>query len=445
MPRPRILIVDDDPGFSGRLADALMGLFAVEQCHSEAEYQSLFRPGRFDLLIMDMRLNKGHEGLNLLREALEADPLQTAIVMTAYADVETYTDALEAGALTYLDKKEFSPSLIARTVEAIIEQARMRRKVAELEERLRSSEPMELIGGSSVMRGIREAAIEAADLDAPVAIIGEPGTGKELVARNIHRLNPKRRDQAFAVFPRDCYQSADQFMASKSLGGVLFVKEAQRLDGRAWTSLLDRVKRASGGPKDIPQLIVAGTPGSPRVEKEFDGSLGTLRIEVSPLREHTEDIALIAQYALQSLHRQGNTHARSLRSTAIRLLEQMPWPGNVRELQLAIAYASSRADAERRTEIDPKDFPFAGSQLAQDEIRPLQMVNYKQHLARSELALVEAAIETFDETRQNELSEKLGYNDRYVFMRRIRKHFALYPGLCGEFYRTAELADNRSR
>ncbi len=195
-----VLIVDDDRAFAGKLARALEGMFRVESCHTEAEFRERFTVGRFDLIIMDMRLEKDREGLVLLKEALAQDSSQAAIVMTAYADTESYTDALASGALTYLDKHEFSPTLIARTVEAIVQQAALRRQVAALQWRLDATEPGEIIGTSTGIRQVREGIRRAADDGrAPVAIIGEPGTGRSLVARNIHHLSRRRADGPFVV------------------------------------------------------------------------------------------------------------------------------------------------------------------------------------------------------------------------------------------------------
>src|ERR1035437_5232252 len=130
MKRPQVLIVDDDRDYAAKLAGALEGLFEIETCHSESDFRERFAVGRYDLLIMDMRLEKDREGLTLLKEVVAQDPLQAAIVMTAYADTETYTDALESGALTYLDKREFSPALIARTVDAIVRQNKLRKRMS---------------------------------------------------------------------------------------------------------------------------------------------------------------------------------------------------------------------------------------------------------------------------------------------------------------------------
>jgi len=464
MQRPRVLIVDDDTAYAKELAGALESVFRVEVCHSEAEFRERFVPGRYDLLIVDMRLEKDREGLAILREALAADPMQAAIVMTAYADMETYSEALEAGAMTYLDKAEFSPALIASTVDAIIEQSRLRRRMNEIEERIRATEPLEIIGASPSVRRVRDEIRRAAESDAPVLLIGGPGSGKELVARNIHRLNRRRSKGPFvhAVCKRGlrddlttclfgAVQPLEKRSASASKGwiegahsGVLFLDGTDGLDEAAWAavcSLMEsgRCMHPASGRKieSDAQIVVAERPECARIERVAVNS--AVRIAIPDLREHIEDVAILAQYVLQGLFRDGRTNARSLRGAALAVLERLPWPGNVRELQCVIAYAAVRADAEGQREIGPEHLPMNAGEVGGSVSLPPRGYDYQQNLARAELALVEAAIETFGSTTKTDLARRLGYNDRFVFARRIRKCIAAYPASTFEFPRTIEM------
>jgi len=466
MERATVLIVDDDAAYAAKLAGALEGVFRVETCHSEADFRERFARGRYELLIVDMRLEKDREGLALLREALAADPLQAAIVMTAYADLETYTGALEAGAMTYLDKAEFSPALIARTVEAIVEQARMRRRVSVLEERLLVAEPLEIIGASPAIRRVREDLRRAAETDAPALLIGGPGAGKELVARNIHHLNRRRSDGPFlrAVCRRGGrndlttalfgpVQTLDKRGATGSRGwieeargGALFLDGVDGLDEAAWAevkALLEtrRCKHPVSGRKveADAQLIVSAWPGSRRGETEPNAATKAIRIVLPDLREHLEDVALLAQYVLQGLYRDGRTSVRALRGAALTALERMPWPGNIRELQSAIAYAAIRADAAGKREIGPEHLPASAEVMGGWVAGVPHGGDYQQNLARAELALVEAAIETYGPTTKTDLARRLGYNDRFVFSRRIRKCLTANPGLKDEHPKTTEM------
>ena len=478
MLRSHVLIVDDDKAFARKLAGALQGLFRIETCHSEADFRKKFAVNRYDLLIMDMRLEKDREGLDLLKEVLDQDPMQAAIVMTAYADMETYTDAIQSGALNYFDKHEFSPALIARTIEAILQQGRLQRRLAVVEQRLETSEPLEIIGASAEIKQIGELLRRAAENgDMPVFITGEPGSGKELVARNIHRLSRRRADGAFVyaacgrmspnevqstlfgsvqgVEPRRPRESRG--WTDDARGGVLFVDGITKFNGSARSALLDFIESHSflrvGGKQRIEvdaQVVIAVSDTAERdsvvgeIREVLVGRLGGMEIHVPALRDRVEDIPLIAQYALQNLYRHGRTQARSFRGAAIGVLESLPWPGNVMELKSAIEYAATRADVAEVREIGPEHLPFSVSESPFRSPEAPGALDYQLHLARSELALVESAIERFETTKKSEIAGHLGYHDRFKFTRRIRRNLETYPTLQREFPKTAGLFPARS-
>jgi DNA-binding NtrC family response regulator len=470
MSRPLLMIVEDDMAFASKLAGALEGLFGVEVCHSEQEFRDRFAVGRFDLLIMDIRLRREREGLDILKEALAQDPLQAAIVMTAYADASSYADAIATGAITYLDKRDFSPALIARTVEAIVGQSILRRRLVSVEERLEVREPLEIIGTSPGIKAVGEAVRRAAEGGAnPIVIIGEPGSGRGLAARNIHRLGRRGSEGAFVYAVCGRAHGRD---ASAALFGVYHGLDGDaRVDSRGW------IDAAKGGvlyldglgamdPETVSrlaQLIETGhftrMGGAERMEADAQvilsvveptsatedrlrataRSRGGSELHVPPLRERREDIPLLAQYTLQRLYRQGRTQARSFRGAALAAFEAQSWHGNVRELIAATDFAAVRADATGSREIGAEHLPrldAIGPALRAEGGEPL---DYKVNLARAELGLVESAIERFESTKKEELSARLYYNDRFAFSRRLRKVLDTYPRLRAEFPRAAEM------
>jgi len=467
MSRPILLIVEDDRTFATKLTNALEGLFRTETCHSEQEFRDCFVIGRYDLLIMDMCLGHGQEGLDLLKEVLIQDPLQAAIVMTAYADTNSYADAISYGALTYIDKRDFSPTLIARTVEAIVEQSMLRRRLATAEERLEAAEPREIIGISPAIKAASEAIRRAAeDDDRPVLITGEPGSGRGLAARNIHRLSRRRAEGPFFHAALSRLQGRDAstalFGASHTLkngrhrdskgwidevrGGLLFIDGLNVLDAACIAMLVKLLETGSfkrvGGTNVFDsgaQLILPCSEGeSPAVDslRAAVRSRGGVEVIMPPLRERREDIPLLAQYSLQRIFRSGRARVRSFRGAALVALEAQPWPGNVRELISSIEYAAVRADATGSPEIRAEHIP----QL--DVVVPAvgtASLDYKVNLARAEIGLVESAIERFETTKKEDLWERLHYNDRFTFSRRLRKVLAAYPYLRDEFPRTAAL------
>lgn len=477
MPKPQVLIVDDDCAFAEKLRAALDGVFGVVVTHSDPEFREQFAVGRFDLVILDMRLEKNREGLVLLKEVCAMDPGQAAIVMTAFADAETYSDALESGALTYLDKREFSPILIARTAEAIAAQGVLRKRVMALERRLDSAEPLELIGASPAIVQVRDQLRRAADSDRPVLIWGEAGSGKELVARNIHRLSRRRREGAFVLaicdrLPRQQVQRAlfgvcqrpgtekpqeFQGWVDEARGGILFVRGTTTLDQATISALFRYIESQifvrQGGRRPIEgdaQVVFSVTTRTEpplsreKLREQVIGRLRGLEIDVPPLRDRVMDIPLIIQYTLQNLYRQGRVHTRSIAERVTSSLEGISWPGNVRELKIAIEYAAVRADVSGAREICPEHLPtgLSGSSVALPEIS--DGAGYLAYLARAELALVEGAIAQLGIAKKATLTTRLGYNDRFTFSRRIRRILGGYPGLETEFPNAARLFASRS-
>lgn len=476
MPKATVLIVDDDRPFAAKLSAALDGVFTVRSCHSEPEFEKVFATGKFDLLILDMRLSEEKEGLALLKKILEHDPQQAAIIMTAYADMESYAEALEAGALTYLNKNEFSPNLIARTVEAIVEQAQLRRSTAALQARIDIAEPIEIVGASPGIVMAREMIRSAAgDSDCPVIVIGENGTGRELIARNIHRHNRKRSSGPFVI--------GSSASASSSVTFELFGKVSENRMGRAHekNGWIDEARSgvlvlrdAADLPREaVDQMHLVVTSRSfvraaHRVEADVqaifllrDSSLSEepiqrlrraileecngIEIELPPLKERAVDIPLIAQYRLQNLYRAGRTRARSLTADAMAQLESLSWPGNVRELNAAIEYAAIVADAVGARNIAPEHLPLSTTETPYAPAHVTTYLDYQLNLGRAELQLIETAIERFGLTRKSDLAIKLRYNDRFTFSRRVQRQLGAHSQLAREFPRVAELFAYRRR
>ncbi len=469
MQKEQLLIVDDDIEFAEKLAKALIGLYNVAICHSVDEFHQKFAVGKFDLIIMDMRLEKEKEGLLLLKQVLNQDPMQAAIVMTAYADMESYADALESGAITYLDKNEFSAPLIARMVETILQQSNLQKRMIVLEQRLETIEPLEIIGASEKIVAVREQIRKAAeDGDVHVLITGAPGTGKKLAANNIHRISRRRSKGPFLcvsfrqtpqlsvleqLFGKKSKEGHKTYIESKGYvdlakGGILVIDDLNSLDRAVQTSLLEflesgRFTRVGGERQiaaDIQVVFVCSTSALSSNDEVFRenlvGRLGGIDIRIPSLNKRPKDIPLIARYILQNLYRHGRTQARSFRSSAMQSLKSLLWPGNVRELKISVEYASILADASNDREIGIEHLPMNTSPSQSDNQTP---VDYQLHLVRSELALVEKVIEQFGITKKWEIAEKLRYPNRFTFSRRMQRNLNVYPQALSEFPRTTNL------
>ena len=178
----KICILDDDAAFLRSISVELEGAYNVVIAESISRFWAQFAPRLFDLIVLDMRLEGGKEGLDVLREIQRTDPFQPVVVATAYADTETYLEALQAGALLYVDKGRHSPAALALLLDAVIQQGRLRRDQAATMRALERSDPLELIGASDAIQRLRSD-IEgvAKRLRVPAVISGPPGSGRELV------------------------------------------------------------------------------------------------------------------------------------------------------------------------------------------------------------------------------------------------------------------------
>jgi DNA-binding NtrC family response regulator len=426
-----------------------------------------------------MRLETEKEGLDLLREILRHDPLQAVIIATAYPDTESYLEAIQAGALTFLDKHEFSPALIARTVESILRQSDLQKRVHLLEQRLDAADPVEIIGASSAVVFLRERIREAVETDAPLVLVrGETGTGKTLTARNIHRMSWRRAKDPFVAITlsarltssikEDLYGLNRNTLnkETKNISGILeeigsgviYLDEISELNTSEQKYLLaaiDTTISASSTGKhniSIDAQVVAATIhdldnlcAKGVFRQDLKDKLRTFEIVAPPLREHKEDIPLLAQYFLQMLFRQGRSTARTFREEALRAFELYSWPGNVGELKIVVEYAGLQAVINREGEVRMEHLPMNLTKIGSRGNTAIVAKNYLLHIARAEIELVDSAVSRFGTIGKAELARKLHYNDRFVFTRRIRRNFSLFPELALEFPELASLFSAKGR
>jgi DNA-binding NtrC family response regulator len=476
--KKRILVVDDDAGFRRELAEALEGVYAVRTADSVQSFRDAYRPYAFDLVILDMRLEREREGLDLVRFILANDPLQPIMVATAYPDTESYIEAINAGALMFLNKKDFSPALLARMVEAILTQGALQKRVAALEKRLDQLGAADIVGMSRSIRDTK-AKIQQAALDGEVTVLvrGESGTGKELVAQNIHDLSPRRGKGPFismsvAGLHRESLHSdlfgheKGAFTGAQAMrkgfleeahGGTLFLDEIGDLDPDSQIKLLrvleTRTFQHLGGNRDISvdiqvvtathqdleQLVAAG-----RFRADLYYRLRAFEIVVPPLRERRDDIPLLAQHFLNEMLKRGRTTARAVSREVLDLLLGHAWPGNVRELRNVVEYAAIQARTDGATTLMPVHLP---APLPQTQAAPAvgagDTLDFQEALGRAELDLVARAMASAGTAKKSELAQMLHYNDRFTFVRRLKRIVQRYPHLASLYPSVAALAAGR--
>ncbi len=366
MPKFKILIVDDEEGMREvcaatlrRLPDAQIVLEG--ESRRAAERLDEESP---DLLITDICM-PGLSGLDLLRLARQRDPNLAALILTAYPTVETAVECMKLGAADYLTKPLFPEELLA-TVQRLLAGKRLVEENSLLRRQVQRDFAFgEILGQSQCMQQVFETIQRAAETQFDVLIVGETGTGKELVARAIHQ---RSRRSGGPFVPVNCGAMPEHLMESelfghergafsgaqtRSLGlmefaneGTFFMDEITQmpllLQGKLLRVLQERMIRRVGGKEEIPLdlRIVAASSHDPQdaVKKErfrldLYHRINVVRVHLPPLRERREDIPLLAEHFLNRYTKEMERAPVQVTPEAMEVLTGYSWPGNVRELQ----------------------------------------------------------------------------------------------------------------
>jgi DNA-binding NtrC family response regulator len=360
----RIVVADDDAVHRTLLAHPLRqsGWEVMEAGDGEAALEVVRRTAP-DVLLLDLRM-PGVDGLEVLRRLASEPDAPEVLVVTGDATAESAVAALRLGARDYLTKPWSRDTLVAR-VRNVGERRRLAVDVDRHRARaaLESAAP-EFITRDPVLRRRLAAAQGAAQSGVPILLVGESGTGRELLARRIHAVSSVRDGPFVAVSCLGSAEAVEEELFGLNDGGVegeagrmgflelaeggtlllTDVEElAAELQPRLMRLLADGVfRRAGGGPPRRATLRVIATSGRPlaaavasgRVRADLLHRLATVSVELPPLRERRADVALLADHFLKTLPAGGPE--RELSRAAIRRLQSHPWPGNVRELRNVI-------------------------------------------------------------------------------------------------------------
>ncbi|MEJ2196041.1 MAG: sigma-54 dependent transcriptional regulator [Ignavibacteriaceae bacterium] len=374
----KVLVVDDNEDVL--LAAKLLLKQHVDVVETEKNPDLIpehLNNNNYDVLFLDMNFTKdmtsGQEGFFWLKKIIEMDPLAVVILITAYGGVESAVHAVKAGATDFILKPWQNEKLIATLNSAL----RLRESRIEIDN-LKSREEhltadinqgfQELIGISQGMRSVFNTIAKVAGTDANVLILGENGTGKELVARALHRES-KRAGKAFikvdlgaitsTLFESElfghvkgAFTDAKEDRAGRfeiASGGTIFLDEIGNLSLELQSKLLTVLQNrqvarvGSNKYKEIDIRLICATNTQLRKlvsEKQFRQDLlyriNTVEIQIPPLRERVEDIPLLAEYFLSSYKNKYNKPELKFDPLTLRKLENYDWPGNIRELQHSI-------------------------------------------------------------------------------------------------------------
>lgn len=360
----RILVVDDDAELARTLQEFLQQEgYAAEIALSAAEALAVQeRNPHLALALVDL-IMPVTDGLALMRELHRHDPELAILMMTGYGAIETAVEAIKGGAEDYLTKP-FDYEAVRKKIGRLMEIFELRERVAQLEANLECWPSFEsVVYVSSPMQRVVERARAAASTDAPILVVGETGTGKEMLARAIHAASRRAR-APFAplncgALPRDLVESElfgyrrgaftgattdapGLFMAAH--GGTVFLDEIGEMPKEAQVKLLRVLQegevRPVGSPRAL-QVDVRVVAASNRPLADLRGEylredlyyrIATVVIEVPPLRARPEDVLVLAQHFTGRLGRRYDRPITLARSALESLLAH-PFPGNVRELE----------------------------------------------------------------------------------------------------------------
>jgi DNA-binding NtrC family response regulator len=355
-----------------------------------------FETETYDLLFVDIKM-PGMDGIELLKRVKEDQPDLIVVMITAHGSIESAIEAMKAGAGDYL-MKPFDPEDLELLVEKLAQTKRLVDHNRWLRESFEGkSRFQDLIGQSKRMQEVFQLIQDVATSDTPILIVGETGTGKELVAKAIHALSPRRYAPFVAVncgaFTETLLESAlfghekGAFTGAHHLqkgrlemanGGTLFLDEVGEISPKMQVDLLRVLEEKRfhrlGNPKPMTAdfRLVSATHQDldAAVEKrafrqDFYYRINVIAIAVPPLRERREDIELLAWHFLKRYSQELNKDVRAIGKEALEVMMNYDWPGNVRELENVIERA---VVIGKKRKITPGDLPFQVAGIARKPV-----------------------------------------------------------------------------
>jgi len=451
----KLLVVDDDQDVLLAAKLFLKQHFAIVHTEKDPKnISNLLANENYDIILLDMNFSKdatsGKEGFHWLNIILEIDPAAVVIFITGYGDIELAVQGIKEGATNFLLKPWENKKLLA----TITANLKVRESKKELED-LRTKQKVliadqnqsyrEIIGSSHSMQQVLQAAQKVAITDANVLILGENGTGKELVARAIHKAS-KRKDEVFISvdlgaisetlfeselfgFKKGAFTDAREDRAGRfeaANKGTIFLDEIGNLSLSLQSKLLSVLQNRKvirlGTNKEIPidiRLICATNMPLYQMVKDnkFRQDLlyriNTVEVKVPPLRERVEDIPQLVDHFLNIYCKKYNTPLKRVSSATVKRLEKHSWPGNIREIQHSVERAIIMSEA---VVLEPNDFFI--SQM--DEDKPEGISGSSFNLEDTEKILIRKVIDKYG-GNISKASKELGLT-RASLYRRIEKY-----------------------
>lgn len=449
----KILVVDDNEEILISLEILLNKHFGkVRTLQSPNLLSSLLEKERFDVYILDMNftaeVKSGNEGFFWMKKILDADPEACIIFITAFAGIELAVRAIKEGALDFIEKPWDNRKLVV-TVQNALSLKKAKHQVSVLKSKQKKLSGTEDIreqwvkGKAKSMKAVYGTVEKAANTEANILITGENGTGKEYIAREVHRLSG-RKEEVFihvdiASLPPTLFESelfghqkgsfthAHEDRAGRfelASGGTLFLDEIGNLPVPLQSKLLQAIQNrviyriGSSEALEIDIRLICAT-NQPLVELVSEGSfredllyrINTVQIDVPPLRERKADLPVFTRHFLEKFSRKYNKTGLEIPDDILQRLKDAPWPGNIRQLQNVIENAVVLSNAHS---LQFSDFLRDMDKPEPDRLRQAQ--NYYEH----EKMLILAAL---NRTRRNlsQSAQELGIA-RSTLYRKMKKY-----------------------
>jgi NtrC-family two-component system response regulator AlgB len=381
-----VLVIDDEKNIRATLSLCLEQTGCQVTAVSSAESAlSALAQQPYDLAFLDVRLGD-ISGLDLIARLLADCPNLLIVAITAYATIDSAVEAIKRGASDYLPKP-FTPAQIRHVVDQCIKQRDLKRRVTDLEGRLRDATPeTDLESDSPKLRAVFAVAAKASSSDAPVLLRGESGTGKSVLARWIHSMSPRNR-QPFVVV--NCPTLSEELLTSELFGhvkgaftgavrdqpgraeaaegGTLFLDEIGEISPSLQAKLLrfleekefERLGENKTRHANVRTIAATNRNLEQQVQKgifreDLFYRLNVIDLQLPPLRERPEDILRLARRFLAFYAKSARRQTPTLSKAAEDSLTAYSWPGNVRELRNTIERAVILWPAQI---IEPEAFP----------------------------------------------------------------------------------------
>jgi two-component system response regulator AtoC len=379
-----VLIVDDEPGLTSGLAKLLtLQGYRTYEAASAAAARAVLASAEVHLLLLDLRLGQD-DGLGLLRELKAEEPSPPVIIITGHGDIYSAVECMKAGATNYIPKPIDHDLLLS-----ILEKERLalrdRLTTFAFRESLRSTTKTQIVPSSSAeMKDIERVIEKVTDSDVPVLLLGETGTGKEVIARTIHYAGAYR-DRPFVGL--NCASLNENLMESELFGhekgafsgavarkigrfelagnGTLFLDEIGDMSLSMQSKLLrvlqERTLERVGGTKSVTvycRLIAATNKdlASLRAHGDFREDLyyrlSTVTMKLPPLRDRARDIPAFVRQFVQEANASYDRKVKTVPEPLMRRLQAYPWPGNIRQLKNVITNAVILSDGEEISDLE---------------------------------------------------------------------------------------------